>query len=99
MSGQPPSIARPETMVGQFYDAEAFNASSGWTPGVSRKQSFARGFIPMSGTTMTVTMFGVPGSTAAPSSGISMTGLIVGQVYQMAITAITAGTATGIVLY
>lgn len=94
MSG--PTIGAPETMTSQFYDGETVSlASTDWTPTVTGK-NFARGVLCGGTGTLKVDFLGTAGTGG--QTGITITGVLAGQLLQLCVTKIykTGTTATNI---
>lgn len=86
MSG--PTIGDPSSMTPQFYDGETVSlASTDWTPTVSGK-SFARGVLVGGAGSghLKVDFLGTSGSGG--QTGITITGVLAGQLLQIAVTKI-----------
>lgn len=92
-----PTLAQPETMTGQFYDAEAISTGGGdWTP-TRPGRGFARG-VACGGTAgnVKVDCLGVGGSGGA--TGVTLP-IAAGQTLQLCVTKVyqTGTTATSLV--
>jgi hypothetical protein len=86
-----PTIADPESMVGQFYDGEALTNATLWVPTVAGK-SFARAIFCGGGGNLMVDFLGIGGSGG--KTGVTLTGIAAGSVLQLAITKVYAASTT-----
>lgn len=94
-----PNRANPESMVGQFYDLDPVTTTlAAWAPKTGT--TFARGFLVVTSGSLVVDTPGTADQAGSTSRTIPAAVLAVGQVYQLAISAIHAtSVATVLPLY
>lgn len=95
-----PTIADPASMVGQFYDAQLISAagaavSATVTPSKAGT-NFWRAIQATTGGTITLNTLGVGGKPG--TTGLVIT-FLAGQIIQLAVTAVTASAALGVIGY
>ena len=94
-----PNRNRPETMISQWYDFDPVTVAGAiWAPKTGR--SLARGVLVITAGTLVVDAAGSGDWAGIVNGTIPSAGLVVGEVFQMAITKIYASsTGTFVPLY